>query len=117
MQGHGLISLLADDAETPIEPTQGYRFYTPLYHISGAGNGFIIRDQSANIVKSRPPTTVYPPYLIGIMTLDRELLSELLRAFNADWSNGSVFARKNPVMAQPKNGTGGSGDGGLEKWF
>jgi hypothetical protein len=34
------------------------------------------------------------------MTLNREQLSELLRGFNADWSNGRVFAEKNEIGKQ-----------------
>jgi hypothetical protein len=83
-RGGGAIKLLADECGQYIEPTPGYRFYTPFQHISGAGSAFVGKE-------------TYPLYQLGIMTLDRTQLSELLRAFNQDWSNGIVFARKNDV--------------------
>jgi hypothetical protein len=84
LEGRGAINLLADGSIQPIESTPGYRFYTPFFHTPGAGSGFVGRD-------------VYTLYPLGIMTLNREQLSELLRAFNKDWSNGAVFARKNKI--------------------
>jgi hypothetical protein len=86
LEGRGAIDLLADDESQYMEPTAGYRFYTPFFHIPGAGSAY-----------SSPNSNVYPLYRLGIMTLNREQISELLRAFNEDWSNGPVFARKNKI--------------------
>lgn len=72
------IELLADSAAIPIEPTQGYRFYTPFYHEPGAGGGFVPGGIVATDIRPRPGCNVYPPYLLGIMTLDRPSLSELI---------------------------------------
>ncbi len=97
LEACGAINLLADGSTQPIEPTPGFKFYTPFFHAPGAGSGFAGRD-------------VYPLYVLGIMTLNRSQLSELLRAFNKDWSNGPVFARKNKIgenladVEQPKKG-------------
>ena len=91
-EGHGPINLLADHSTQPIESTPGYRFYTPFYHIPGAGSGFLTPER-----KPREGVSVYPLYPIGVMTLNRVQLSELLRAFNKDWSNGSVFSCKNAI--------------------
>jgi hypothetical protein len=91
LEGRGAINLLADGCYQPIEPTPGFRFYTPFQHIPRAGSGFEPK-------KSRPEFTTYPLYRrLGIMTLSRTQLSELLRAFNSDWSNGPVFARRHKV--------------------
>lgn len=83
-EGRGAINLLANGSTHPIEPTPGYRFYTPFFHHPGAGSAFT-------------GGNVYPLYPLGIMTLDRTQLSELIRAFNKDWSNGIVFACKNRI--------------------
>lgn len=109
------IELLADKASIAIEPTQGQRFYTPFYHEPGAGSGFVPNGINGDEIKCRPGCNVYPPYLIGIMTLDRSSLAELIRAFNPNWSNGPVFAKKNPVREVPIGNTT-DGSGGLEKW-
>jgi hypothetical protein len=95
LEGRGVINLLADGSIAPIEPTPGYRFYTPFFHIAGAGGAFLTPDH-----KAKPGRSIYPPYRIGVMTLNREQLSELLRGFNADWSNGRVFAEKNEIGKQ-----------------
>jgi hypothetical protein len=90
LEGRGAINLLGDGSSQPTEPTPGYRFYTPFFHNKGAGSGFIDRSD------------VYPLYHLGIMTLNRSQLSELLRAFNKDWTNGPVFARKNAIGQSPE---------------
>jgi len=108
LEGRGPIRLLADGAVHPIEPTPAYRFYTPFQHLSGAGLGFLMRGFNGELV-TRPKVTVHPLYLIGVMTLDRTQLSELLRAFNKDWINGHVFACKNPVPPSEPVGTSENG--------
>lgn len=114
-EGRGPIRLIADEAEQPIEPTPGFRFYTPFQHLTGAGSGFLTTDENGDLVP-RPRTTIYPLYRIGIMTLDRTDLSELLRAFNREWTNGSVFSRKNSIKAAPSEEDDNGNNGGLEKW-
>lgn len=96
LQGHGAINLLADGSTQLIEPSPCMRFYTPFYHIPGAGSAFLDENRDPH-----PGVSVYPLYRLGIMTLDRTQLSELLRAFNADWTNGAVFARKNKIGEIP----------------
>jgi hypothetical protein len=105
LEGRGPIRLLADDAVQPIEPTPAYRFYTPFQHLTGAGLGLLIRGFNGELMP-RPKVTIHPLYLIGVMTLDRTQLSELLRAFNPDWLNGSVFERKNPIRVLSSTGNG-----------
>jgi hypothetical protein len=96
LEGRGAIILLADCSTQPIEPTPGYRFYTPFFHEPGAGSAF------AGCRGSYDGGGVYPLYPLGIMTLNRFQLSELLRAFNKDWSNGPVFARRsNNIETSP----------------
>jgi hypothetical protein len=104
LEGSGSITLLADNAVHPIEPTPGFRFYTPFHHIPAAGSGALTRAKNTVDMIPRRDATVYPLYQIGVMTLDRMQLSELLRAFNEDWSNGPIFACKNPVIAPPNGG-------------
>lgn len=118
LKGRRVINLLGDGSIQPIEPTSGFRFYTPFYHIPGAGSAY-----------SSPNSNVYPLYRLGIMTLNREQLSELLRAFNRDWSNGPVFARNsksgggplsNDDDVLPKKKTNRwkrKKKEGLDKWF
>jgi hypothetical protein len=117
-KGRGPIQLLADGSEIPIEPTPGYRFYTPFFHIPGAGSAFITRGPDGE-PEAIGPGPVHRPYLIGIMTMDRESLSEILRGFNDDWTNGPVFSRKNPATGSAAGGgtvtIPGMG-GGLEQW-
>src|SRR5215208_4967725 len=76
IEGRGAINLLADGSSQSIEPALGYRFYTPFFHIRGAGSAFAADEN------------VYPLYRLGIITLNRSQLTELLRAFNRDWTNG-----------------------------
>lgn len=96
LEGRGSINLLADNSYQLIEPSinpitaKAYRFYTPFQRILGAGSGFAPD-------KIKHPSETYPLYQLGIMTLNRPQLSELLRAFSKDWSNGPVFARKHSL--------------------
>jgi hypothetical protein len=99
MYGRGEISLLADDSYALIEPSihpvtgRQYRFHTPFLHIPGAGGAFL-----DGVTSNAYVTVTYPLYKLGIMTLDRRQMSELLRAFNHDWINGPVFAGKNRIV-------------------
>lgn len=98
--GRSAIILLADDSYALIEPSihpvtgKQYRFYTPFLHIPGAGGAFL-----DGVTSNAYVTVTYPLYKLGIMTLDRRQMSDLLRAFNHDWINGSVFAGKNRIIS------------------
>ena len=96
LQGRGAIDILADGSSQPIEPTPGFRFYTPFKHIPGAGGEFLTPDGKS----IRGDGSVYPLYPTGTMTLNRVQLSGLLRGFNPDWSNGPVFANANKIGEQ-----------------
>jgi hypothetical protein len=111
LQGRGTIDLLADNSIQPIEPTLGFRFYTPFKRIPGAGNGFLAPDGKA----LNGASSVYPLYPLGIMTLNRQQLSELLRAFNGEWTNGPVFACKSKIRQDQVDDNGDDGDTKPEK--
>ena len=68
LDGMGNIRLLAEGAYLPMEPAGGRRFYTPLSHTRG--------DSAYTDML----------YSLGIITLDRESLTEMLRAFNHEWT-------------------------------
>lgn len=69
IDGMGPIKLLADGSYLPIEPAGGRRFYTPLSHTGGDS-------KYANML-----------YSLGIITLDRESITEMLHAFDPEWSS------------------------------
>jgi hypothetical protein len=89
--GRGTISLLADSAYALIEPSihlhtgNSYRFYTPFKHEPEAGSA----------TKSYPAVNLL--YSLGIMTIHRSEVSELVRSIDPDWYNGPVHANKNRI--------------------
>lgn len=109
LDGRGAINLIADGGYQLIEPSvdpitdKRYLFYTPYRHIDVAGSGFKKQLQDNHQLFS-----------LGIMTLTRSQLSELIRGFNKNWTNGSVFARKNHAVSSPVKD---EAIGGLDAWF
>jgi hypothetical protein len=101
IQGRGSIDVLADNSFALIEPSadprtgRQYRFFTPLYHEDSLDRSTSRRQRSACAA------VVNPLYELGIMTLHREEVVELLHAFNPDWANGPVYANRYSVR-RPK---------------
>lgn len=105
IQGRGGIDLLADGSFALIEPSvdpgtgRQYRFFTPLYHEDSIDNS------TSRLQRSACATVVNPLYELGIMTLHREEIVELLHAFNPDWANGPIYANRHGAR-RPKAAKG-----------
>jgi hypothetical protein len=70
LDGMGNIRLLAEGSYLPIEPAGNRRSFTPLSHTAGDGTN----------------TNTNTLYSLGIITLDRESLTEMMHAFDPGWA-------------------------------
>ncbi|HEX7031563.1 MAG TPA: hypothetical protein VF172_01045, partial [Nitrososphaera sp.] len=75
IDGMGPIKLLADGSYLPIEPAGGRRFYTPLPDL---GDG-------SSALKGSAPLG-FGLNRLGIVMLDRESITEILHAFDPEWT-------------------------------